>query len=479
MRRFLLACLLLATATAQAAVQETWMSVTLEGRKIGHLHNRREASADTVTTTQEMAMSIDRAGISITLEVSETHEETAAGQPLGFRTRSRMSGVESTSVGRIADGRIDVTSSVGGISQNKSLAWPEGALFSEGLRLAALRQGLKPGTRYDSLAFQALNLDAFRLSTTVLPAERVYLPEGRRELVRVEHELSLPGMPLKSTDWVDKDLNVKKVVMSQLGMKLEVLACNQACAQAPNQSSDSLQQALLQAPRTLQRAAFDAPLRYRLSPRDRSRALEIPATNEQSVQRDGDSVLLTVLPQAGAGANDKPAPADTQPNDWLQSGASEIRRLAEEASPGAGKSDAERMRELEQFVFGYIDKKSLSVGYASALETARTRQGDCTEHALLLAALGRARGIPTRIATGLAYVEEFGGAERVFVPHAWAQAWIDGRWQSYDAALGRFDSSHITLGVGDGDPWRFYAGVGTLGNLQLDKVEKVEAAKVN
>ena len=62
-------------------------------------------------------------------------------------------------------------------------------------------------------------------------------------------------------------------------------------------------------------------------------------------------------------------------------------------APGEGKSDAERMRELEKFVFGYIDKKSLNVGYASALETARTRQGDCTEHALLLAALGRARGI--------------------------------------------------------------------------------------
>ncbi|MCQ4165317.1 transglutaminase-like domain-containing protein [Tahibacter harae] len=476
MRRFLLACLLLAATTAQAAVQDTWMSVTLEGRKIGHLHNRREATPDRVTTTQEMSMSIERAGISIALEVSETHEETAAGEPLGFRTRSRMSGVESTSVGRVAGGRIEVTSSVGGISQNKTLAWPAGALFSEGLRLDALRHGLKPGTRYESLAFQALNLDAFPLSTTILPPERVYLPEGRRELVRVEHELALPGLPLKSTDWIDKDLNVKKVVMSQLGLKLEVLACDEACARAPNQSGDSLSQALLQAPRSLERESFAAPLRYRLSPRDRSRALQIPATDEQTVQREGDSVLLTVIPEARSNGTEKPAPADTQPNDWLQSGASEIVRLANEASPGEGKSDAERMRELEKFVFGYIDKKSLNVGYASALETARTRQGDCTEHALLLAALGRARGIPTRVATGLAYIEQFGGAERVFVPHAWAQAWIDGRWQSYDAALGRFDSSHITLGVGDGDPWRFYAGVGTLGNLTL---EKVEAARAN
>ena len=63
----------------------------------------------------------------------------------------------------------------------------------------------------------------------------------------------------------------------------------------------------------------------------------------------------------------------------------------------------------------------------------------------------------------------------MFVPHAWVQAWVDGRWQSYDAALGRFDSGHIALGVGDGDPWRFFSGVGTLGNLQLEAVDPAAA----
>lgn len=473
MPRFLLTCLLLVCAAAQAAPEETWMSVTLDGRKIGHMLNRREVLADRVVTTQEMTLGIERAGITIALEVGETHEETTTGKPLAFRTRSRMSGVESTSEGTIdAQGGIRVTSSVGGQSQSKTATWPAGALFSEGLRLAAIEHGLEAGTRYDSLAFQALNLDAFPLTTTVKPAEYVDLPGGRRQLVRIERELKLPGLPLVSTDWMDRDYTVHKVTMAQLGLKLEVLACDKACALAPNQPGDSLQQALVPAPRTLQRGELAKPLRYRLSARDRGPAPSFPVTGEQQVVRSGASSVVTVSPQARAGSEEPPVAADSQPNAWLQSGASEIVRLANEASPGE-RSAGERMRDLEKYVFGYIDKKSLSVGYASALETAKTRQGDCTEHALLLAALGRARGIPTRIATGLAFVESFGGAERVFVPHAWVQAWVDGRWQSFDAALGQFDSGHIALGVGDGDPWRFFSGVGTLGNLKLDKVEAV------
>lgn len=478
--RYLLAALVTfvaASAVAQAAAEETWMSVTLDGRKIGHMLNRRDVQDDRVVTTQEMNLSIERAGVTVALEVSETHEETAAGKPLGFRTRSRMSGVESTSEGTIdAQGHISATNSVGGLSQKSTATWPKGALFSEGLRLEAIQHGLKPGTRYDSLAYQALNLDAYPLTTTIGKREWVDVPGGRRELIRVDRELKLPGLPLTSTDWIDTNYQVRKVTMSQLGLKLEVLACDKACALAPNQPGDALQQALVQAPRSLQRGDLGKPLRYRLSARRADAAVTFPATGEQQVERKGDGYVVTVSPQPRKGAEPPPVATDSQPNAWLQSNAQEITRLAAQASSG-DKPPLERMRDLETFVSGYIDKKGLSVGYASALETAQSRQGDCTEHALLLAALGRARGIPTRIATGLAFVESFGSAERVFVPHAWVQAWVDGRWQSFDAALGRFDTGHIALGVGDGDPWRFFSGVTTLGNLRVDAIEPAAAAQ--
>ena len=127
------------------------------------------------------------------------------------------------------------------------------------------------------------------------------------------------------------------------------------------------------------------------------------------------------------------------------------------------------MQRIEAFVRDYIRTKSLDVGYAYALEVARTPEGDCTEHAVLVAALGRAAGIPTRVVDGLAYAPGFAGRDQVFVPHAWTQAWVDGRWQSFDAALDGFDAGHIALAIGDGDPWQFYAGLDMLGRIRIDR----------
>jgi len=176
----------------------------------------------------------------------------------------------------------------------------------------------------------------------------------------------------------------------------------------------------------------------------------------------------------------------TKPTPWLQSDANLIVGLAKKAVRGK-QSDAEKMQAVTDFVRRYINDKNLSVAYASALETAKYRNGDCTEHALLTAAkyrngdctehalltaaMGRALGIPTRIATGLVYVPELDGQRNVLVPHAWTQAFVNGAWKSYDAAIGQFDSGHIALDYGDGDPTNFYAGIQLIGNLEVHSVK--------
>src|SRR4051794_20179316 len=91
-------------------------------------------------------------------------------------------------------------------------------------------------------------------------------------------------------------------------------------------------------------------------------------------------------------------------------------------------------------------------GHYSALGTIERRAGDCTEAAVLLAALGRSAGIPTKVANGLVYSREhYHRVANVFLPHSWTLAYVDGRWRSFDLALDSFDSTHIALTVGDGD----------------------------
>lgn len=105
--------------------------------------------------------------------------------------------------------------------------------------------------------------------------------------------------------------------------------------------------------------------------------------------------------------------------------------------------DAARAEDLRLAVRSHITKKDLSKGDASALETFRTRTGDCTEHATLLCAALRIAGIPARIEVGLIYAPDYGG----WVGHAWNSAWIDGRWVHLDSAYpGISRSCYLCLG---------------------------------
>jgi len=136
------------------------------------------------------------------------------------------------------------------------------------------------------------------------------------------------------------------------------------------------------------------------------------------------------------------------------------------------------MQQLEGFVRRFIRTKDLSIGYASALEVARRPEGDCTEHAVLLAALGRALGIPTRVVDGLAYVDAYAGKQHVFVPHAWVQAWTGTGWQSFDAAMGSFDSTHLAFAVSyDGSPANHFAGASLAHDLKLISAARVVPRK--
>ena len=96
--------------------------------------------------------------------------------------------------------------------------------------------------------------------------------------------------------------------------------------------------------------------------------------------------------------------------------------------------------------------KGLDVAFATASEAARTLQGDCTEHATLLAALARANGLPARGVFGMvALPGSFADGTLTFGYHMWTQVYVDGRWIDIDAALNQPipDATHIALGLSD------------------------------
>jgi hypothetical protein len=81
----------------------------------------------------------------------------------------------------------------------------------------------------------------------------------------------------------------------------------------------------------------------------------------------------------------------------------------------------------------------------TASRAAKTRSGDCSEHAVLVAAVARRLGIPARVLVGWVTVtdEQRGAA----VGHAWAQLHDGARWVDVDATpLGDDARSYIIAG---------------------------------
>jgi hypothetical protein len=473
MRRILgLLVLLIPLAAHAEPAQEQWFSVLLDGRKIGSFESTREVREEKVTTRQRLDIDLERAGTKISMSSTETSEETVDGKPLAFTSTSQLSGSETRVEGRVEGTRVHVRLRNAGDWQEREIAWPTGALLPEGLRLASLHVPLEKGRKYQEISFQPSSLDAITVTSTIGALESVNLPSGRRQLHKIEQSFEFPGAPMRNTAWIDEERDLRKLTMPMLGVELTLVECDKPCATAPNQPSDVFERTLMPAPRALSRAELGTGLRYTLTARDRGKPLHLPETSEQSVRSNGTDLIVEVRKSTHGDKRNPPEPADYAANDWLQSTAPEVLELARRAA-GDLKDDAERMQALETFVRGFITNKNLGVGYASALEVARKPEGDCTEHAVLLAALGRALGIATRVVDGLAYTQGFAGAKNVFVPHAWAQAWVDGRWQSYDAALAGFDAGHIAFSAGDGDPWRFYQGLDLLGRIEVKRIDSL------
>ena len=123
-----------------------------------------------------------------------------------------------------------------------------------------------------------------------------------------------------------------------------------------------------------------------------------------------------------------------------------------------------RVRKLTAWVFRNLEKRPV-VSVPNALEVLDRRMGDCNEHAVLLAAMARAAGIPTRVEAGLVYLRGR------FYYHAWNVVYL-GRWVTVDALMNQIpaDVTHLRLVGGDS------AGqidlMGMIGRIRLEVVER-------
>ena len=126
-------------------------------------------------------------------------------------------------------------------------------------------------------------------------------------------------------------------------------------------------------------------------------------------------------------------------------------------------SDAVKAKKIVDWLYRHIEKRPV-LSVPNATETLENRVGDCNEHAVLLAAMARAAGIPAQVEAGLVY------QRGRFYYHAWNVLYL-GEWITADATLGKIpaDVTHIRLVRGGAD--RQVDLMGVIGKLKLEILE--------
>ena len=471
-------------ADSKAVSDETeYFAVFMEGKKVGHAVQSRAVLADKVTSTEQVSITISRGGISMTIEMTETSIETTAGEPLGFEVTQKLGAMAMTMAGQVdKQGKVSVTTTSMGAEQKSTLQWPQGAVMAEGLRLLTLKKGLNEGTQYSVKVFSPGIMQAVDARISIGPEQQVDLLGRVVTLREVITTLNMPGTGnVINTSYVDRELRMQKSIMPLAGIKVEMVACAREFALGRNDVLELIDKMFLASPEPLNDLASAKSITYNLSPVNEAANFTIPSNDNQKAQRlDKGKIILTVEPVAApAGVKfpykgkDAAILEALEPTRFLQSDNEQVIDLARR-SVGDTKDAAEAAREIEAFVAGHIENRSLSVGYASAAEVAASKQGDCSEFAVLTAAMCRAVGIPAQVVAGVAYVDDFAGHQG-FGGHAWTQAYIGDKWIGLDASFrsagrGGYDAGHIALAVGNGEPADLFNMAPTLGQFKIDKI---------
>ena len=407
--------------------RETWDSLYLRGAKVGHARTR-------ITPIEENG----RALLSIVVE------QRLALKRFGQSSDQEMTldSVETRTAGKTQTAELPWSADIGGvIAVEQSLA----------------RRPLQPG---ESRAVKSVlpMLDQTMVVTTQLEAKQLEptpLLSGTYYLLRIESSVELAGgLKLDSVLWANRAGEVLKTSALAMGLETYRTTRAEALDEPVNQQFDLGYDSVVQVDRAIEHAHSTREVRYRVTLKSgdptsvfvsgwtqRVRPLDEHAA-EVTVRGIAPAAIAAAAEAEGWPADEEPTAADRQPNNLVQSDDATVKALAAEAA-GNETRPVEVALRLEKFVGERIKSKNFSQALATAAEVAKSLEGDCTEHAVLLAAMARSRGLPARVAIGLVYMR----SQQAFGYHMWNEIYVDKHWVPLDATLGQggIGAAHLKL----------------------------------
>ncbi len=438
----------------------SWDIYLLQGKRMGYgrttVSRVVEDGRELVRTENLNRLKIRRGGEVVEQVISGSSLQRPDGELIRYESEMKMGPGAMRAVGRVRGDRLEIeVRGPGETAPNRfSIPWSSDYRGPFASEQTLLRRPMKPGERRK---LKTLELGFNQLCTLRLTAkdfESVELLDGRRRLLRIEYLTRFPdGQTIKGTVWCDPSGVAWKTYTEAMDMEIYRVSKAEALREIDAAALDLLPGMMVEVDRPLSDPHRTRRVRYRIHLDRGDPADFFPAGPTQSVKSiDPHTAEVTVhAVRPGVEGNtdaeaDKPTVDDRRANNYIQSDDPLIRAQARQAAGDEENTWAAAVA-LERFVGREVKEKNFSQAFATAAEVAKSGEGDCTEHAVYLAALARARGIPARVAFGLVYIE----GRRAFGYHAWTEVYIKDRWTPIDGtlALGGVGAAHLKIADGN------------------------------
>lgn len=440
-------------AKAAEQADESWEVMYFGNQRVGYSHSSsrtvRTNGAELLRTVNESHLEFKRFGQSLKMATILEIDETPQGEWVGYRFEMKNPpAAPSHTVGRIEGSQLKLESVKAGIRSNSGMNWDR-EVKSPAHQERLLRDWRpEPG---ENRTFKTFLPELNQVTTVRLVADEfrfVKLPDGsQKKLLKITiTQSALPLVPVKA--FIDETGETWMTATEMFGQTLTTQKVDAAVALKDVAGGDlDIAVSTLVKVKSIPQGHASRKVVYRVTTPGEDPTRQFVSSGGQSVKRilpEVAEITVEAVPiPASNKSSDNPDESFRKPSAFLQSNDPAVIDHANRAS--VGQTDSARIaRQMEEYVHDNLKKKNFSTALASAAEVAKSLQGDCTEHAVLLAAMLRARNIPSRIAVGLVYVEKlssFGG-------HMWTEAWLDGKWVPLDATLGRggTGAAHLKMG---------------------------------
>jgi hypothetical protein len=446
------------TALNSVSERNTWMNIFQDERKIGFSHTRFDTEPTGYRLTETVHMRINTMGMiqNISLNTKSRLNPDFTLQELDFEISS---GRFRFSVQGAVDGNnLQVTTQSAGSSRKLDIPLSDKLYLMTGIMDAVAATNLQAGDKYAFKIFDPASMGQVDVVAKIIGPEQIEVA-GVDQLAT---KISMNFKGLSQLAWIGKDGDVIKE-KGLLGIRLIKTDRKDALDGLAIQSSQDLTRFASVASNTqLENVDALKVLRVKIEGIPFN-SLQLHGGRQSlkgqvlTVKKETLSHLAPDLKFDDLTALEK---VFLKPDPFIQSDDQKIRDLVQEILKDTPEAaPLTRAKKLLDWVYTHIEKRPV-LSLPDALSTLENKVGDCNEHAVLLAALGRAAGIPTRIEAGLVYLKDR------FYYHAWNLMYL-GQWVTVDPVFGQLPADVSHLRFATGSPERQLDIMGIIGKIQL------------